>query len=347
MKVERSKIIVTGGCGYIGSHTTVALLENGFDVVIFDDLSNSDAVILERIKKITGETAHFELVDLKDPLAAETAFQKHKDALATMHFAAYKAVGESQQKPLTYYRNNLFGLINTINYQLENNINNLIFSSSATVYGEPDILPISEESEIKRPFSVYGNTKKMAEEILQDITSANDDFSGISLRYFNPIGAHKSGLIGELPSGIPNNLMPFITQTAIGLRPELQVYGNDYDTRDGTALRDYIHVMDLAEAHVKALDYMLSGTQKNNWEAFNLGTGRGQSVLEIIKSFETISGMKLNYRIVDRRRGDVPKLFASSKLAEQKLNWKARRGLDEMIRSSWVWEKKYRGDVSK
>lgn len=342
MSTKKEKIVVTGGCGYIGSHTVVALLENDYDVVVMDDLSNSDKATLERIEQITGKTVQFELIDLKDIQVTKKVFKKHDDAVATIHFAAYKAVGESQQKPLSYYRNNLFGLINTVESQLKNGIKNLIFSSSATVYGLPDTLPINEKNGVKRPLSVYGNTKKMAEEILEDTTVANPDFSAISLRYFNPIGAHDSGLIGELPSGLPNNLMPFITQTAIGLRSELKVFGNDYDTIDGTPIRDYIHVMDLAEAHVKALEHILTKPREKNWETFNLGTGNGYSVLEIINSFENIANMKLNYRVVERREGDVPELYASSSLAEQKLNWKASRGLDEMIRSSWEWEKKLR-----
>ncbi|ASV29700.1 UDP-glucose 4-epimerase GalE [Maribacter cobaltidurans] len=338
----KKKIIVTGGCGYIGSHTVISLLEDGYEVVVFDDFSNSDVKTLDRIKQITGKTVQYEMVDLKDTQKTNKAFNRHGDAIAIIHFAAYKAVGESQKKPLSYYRNNLFGLINIVQNQLENGIENLIFSSSATVYGEPDTLPISEGNEVKRPFSVYGNTKKIAEEILQDTARANPKFSGISLRYFNPIGAHGSGLIGELPSGTPNNLMPFITQTAIGLRPELKVFGNDYETKDGTPIRDYVHVMDLGEAHVKALNYIQSSSKKTNWEAFNLGTGNGYSVLEIINTFEALTKNKLNYRVVERREGDVPELYASFQLAEQTFGWRPKRGLDEMILSSWEWERNFR-----
>lgn len=335
------KIIVTGGCGYIGSHTVVSLLENDFEVVVIDDLSNSNSFILDGIERITGKKAAFEKMDLKDLENTRSMFNDHNDAVAVMHFAASKAVGESVQKPLIYYQNNLVALINTLIGQTENGIKKLIFSSSATVYGKPDSLPITEQNIVKRPFSVYGNTKKVAEEILEDLASAEPTFSAISLRYFNPIGAHESGLIGELPIGVPNNLMPFITQTAMGIRPLLKVFGDDYDTKDGTPIRDYIHVEDLAEAHVKALKYMMTKEHGKNWEIFNLGTGQGYSVMEIIDSFERITGTKLNYEIVDRREGDVPQLYASSELTEQKLKWKAKKGLEEMIRSSWEWEKKY------
>ena len=251
------KVIVTGGCGYIGSHTVVELIENGFDVVVFDNLSNSQAFILDRIQQITGIKPQFEEVDLADEQAADQAYQKHKDADSIIHFAAYKAVGESVQKPMMYYKNNLYALINSIEAQQKYQIHNFIFSSSATVYGEPDVLPITETNEIKRPFSPYGNTKKIAEEILEDVSKSNSDYKVISLRYFNPIGAHESGLIGELPNGIPNNLLPYITQCAAGVLKELQVFGNDYETKDGTAIRDYIHVVDLAKAHVKSLERLL------------------------------------------------------------------------------------------
>ena len=341
------KIIVTGGCGYIGSHTAIELIKNNFQVVIFDDLSNSSQHTINRIESITTVLPLFEHIDLKDANLASQLFLKHKDAFAVIHFAALKAVGESIQKPLDYYQNNLYSLLNTLKAQQENGIQNFIFSSSATVYGNPESLPIAENNQTQRPFSPYGNTKKIAEEILEDFTKTETNFSAISLRYFNPIGAHESGEIGELPTGTPNNLMPFITQTAAGIREKLMVFGNDYDTRDGTPIRDYIHVVDLAKAHVKALDRLIENKQENSLETFNLGTGNGFSVMEVIESFERISGLRLNYEIVDRREGDVPQLFASTDLAYQKLGWKAELGLDEMIDSAWRWEQKYRDTTTK
>jgi UDP-glucose 4-epimerase len=338
----KPKIIVTGGCGYIGSHTVIALIENNYEVVIIDDLSNSSEQIIDRITKITGLKPIFENVDLKDIKSTKQVFGNHRDANAVIHFAAHKAVAESVQEPLKYYQNNLYSLINTLISQKENGINNIIFSSSATVYGNPNILPITEKSETQRPFSPYGNTKKMAEEIIEDVVNVSTDFSAISLRYFNPIGAHPSGLIGELPSGTPNNLMPFITQTAAGVREKLMVYGNDYPTKDGTPIRDYIHVVDLAEAHVIAVNRLIEKKQERQFEIFNLGTGDGYSVLEIIKAFESISGKPLNYEITDRRAGDVPKLYADINLAKEKLGWTAKRGLTEMIGSSWKWEQNIR-----
>lgn len=338
----KNKIIVTGGCGYIGSHTVIELIENGFDVVILDDLSNSTEETTSRVYQITEVKPTFVKVDLKDPLATFKVLEEHKDALAVIHFAAHKAVGESVKKPLKYYRNNLYSFLNTIEAQSENGINNFIFSSSATVYGTPDSLPISEENKTKRPFSPYGNTKKIAEEILDDFTKSNNDFSAISLRYFNPIGAHESGLIGELPNGTPNNLMPYITQTAAGIRDKLMVYGNDYPTKDGTPIRDYIHVVDLAKAHVLAVKRLLKKEQEKSLEFFNLGTGVGYSVLDVINSFESVTNSKLNYEITERREGDVPKLYASTDLAKQKLGWQANKKLNDMISSSWLWETKYR-----
>lgn len=340
----KGKIIVTGGCGYIGSHTVVELIENNYKVIIFDDLSNSTEEVLERIHKITGVLPDFLKVDLKDEQLTKEAFSKHTDALSVIHFAAHKAVGESVNNPIKYYQNNLYSLLNTINAQIENNINSIIFSSSATVYGTPKKLPITEGNETQRPFSAYGNTKKIAEEILEDLIKSNEKFAAISLRYFNPIGAHKSGFIGELPSGIPNNLMPYITQTAAGVREKLMVYGNDYPTKDGTPIRDYIHVVDLAKAHVLAVERLVKNLQEVPFEIFNLGTGNGFSVLDVIHSFETVTNSKLNYEITERRYGDVPELYASTKLAEEKLGWKANESLEQMIRSSWNWEQKLRGE---
>ena len=335
-------ILVTGGCGYIGSHTVIKLIENDFDVIIADDLSNSTIKTIDRIENITKVRPVFINIDFKEKDKVNALFQDFHKIAAVIHFAAHKAVGESVQNPLMYYQNNLTGLINLLVCAQKHHVNNLIFSSSATVYGTPEILPITEKNKTQRPFSPYGNSKKIAEEIIEDLTIASKDFSALSLRYFNPIGAHKSGLIGELPTGIPNNLMPYITQTAIGLREKLMVYGNDYPTKDGTPIRDYIHVEDLADAHVKGLSRLLNKNQETNFEVMNLGTGKGFSVLEVIKTFEKVTQQKLNYEITQRRSGDVPILYADARLAEEKLNWKAEKTLDEMIKSSWIWEQKAR-----
>lgn len=340
------KIIVTGGCGYIGSHTVIELITSGYDVVILDDFSNSSEKTIERIQQITGKAPSFIKVDLKDAEATFKAFSAHKDAKGVIHFAAHKAVGESVEKPIMYYRNNLYSLLNTLDSQSKLGINNLIFSSSATVYGTPKSLPITEENETQRPFSPYGNTKKMAEEILDDFTKSNNSFSAISLRYFNPIGAHQSGKIGELPNGIPNNLMPYITQTAVGIREKLMVYGNDYPTKDGTPIRDYIHVVDLAKAHVIAIKRLLNNEQETPLEHFNLGTGIGYSVLEVINTFNSVTNSKLNYEITKRRDGDVPQLYASTELAQQKLGWTAAKNLEDMISSSWTWEQNLRNETN-
>ena len=340
----KSKIIVTGGCGYIGSHTVIELIENNYEVVILDDLSNSSEKTLNRIQKITGIKPSFINIDLKDTLQTKKVFNTHKDAKAVIHFAAHKAVGESVNNPLKYYENNLYSLLNTLTSQIESSICNFIFSSSATVYGNPKSLPITEKNETQRPFSSYGNTKKIAEEILEDLINSDENFAAISLRYFNPIGAHESGLIGELPSGTPNNLMPYITQTAVGIREKLMVYGNDYPTKDGTPIRDYIHVVDLAKAHVIAVHRLIDKKQETSLETFNLGTGTGYSVLDIINTFETVSNLKLNYEITERRFGDVPQLYASTDLAKEKLGWEATKSLKEMISSSWQWEQKLRAE---
>ena len=319
----KDKIIVTGGCGYIGSHTVITLIHHNYEVVIIDDLSNSSPQILDRIESISGVRPHFEQVDLKSFEATQAVFKTHKDAKAVIHFAAHKAVAESIQNPLMYYQNNLFSLLNVLKAQQENSINHLIFSSSATVYGNPSKMPITEDAPTQRSSSPYGNTKKIAEEILEDFTNSQSEISVISLRYFNPIGAHASGQIGEFPSGIPNNLMPYITQTAAGIREKLMVFGNDYPTKDGTPIRDYIHVVDLAEAHLKALERLLDASATSSLEVFNLGTGNGFSVLEMIKAFEAVSGRPLNYEITDRRPGDVPEMFASTTLAKNVLKWEA------------------------
>lgn len=340
----KQKIIVTGGCGYIGSHTVVELISNQFEVVILDDLSNSSIKTLDRIEKITKIRPTFEEIDLKDSTKTHAVFAKHTDAVAVIHFAAYKAVAESVQHPVMYYINNFFSLLNTLEAQIKAGIYNFIFSSSATVYGHPKTLPITEKNEVQRPFSPYGNTKKIAEEVLADIVKVNQNFSAISLRYFNPIGAHDSGYLGELPNGTPNNLMPYITQTAAGIRKELQVFGDDYETKDGTAVRDYIHVVDLADAHVKAVKRLVQKEQEQALEIFNLGTGNGYTVLEVIKSFEKITEKPLNYKIVGRRAGDVPVLYASTEMAKEKLNWETKRTIDDMIATSWKWEENLKNE---
>lgn len=337
------KIIVTGGTGYIGAHTTVSLIEQGYEVVIIDNLINSNENTLDGIENITGVRPVFYKIDLCGYEATYQVIEQHKDAIAVIHFAALKAVGESVQKPILYYKNNMLSLLNLLEAMQTFEIKNIVFSSSATVYGDADVLPLTEKAERKPAMSTYGNTKKIGEDIIQDVTRADATFNGIALRYFNPIGAHSSAEIGELPSGIPNNLMPFITQTAIGLRKELMVFGDDYNTPDGTAIRDYIHVVDLAEAHVKAVDRLANTQQKSNYEIFNLGTGKGSSVLDVIQSFERTSGKKLPYKIVGRREGDAQEIYASTELANNELGWSAKYSLDDMTASSWKWECKVRG----
>ncbi len=337
------KIAVTGGAGYIGSHTVACLQEQGYEVLIIDNLCNSSKEVLNGIATVTGTAPALYEIDLRDFSRLAQLFQAHSDIAAVIHFAALKAVGESVEQPLRYYENNLYALINLLRCMQQYQVPNLIFSSSATVYGEPDSLPIEEHHPVKPATSPYGNTKKIGEDIIRDVSRANEGFNAISLRYFNPIGAHPSGALGERPQGIPNNLMPYITQTAAGLREELQVFGNDYDTKDGTAVRDYIHVVDLAEAHVKALERLLQNEQDDRFEVFNLGTGNGFTVLEVIHSFEKVNGIKLPYRIVDRRSGDVPQTYAATQKANQALRWKAERGLDDMTASAWQWEQQLRG----
>ncbi len=333
----KKKIAVTGGLGYIGSHTVVALQEAGFDVVIIDDLSNSELFVLDRITQITGVKPDFHQIDLKDSEKVNKFFSQQKiDGL--IHFAAYKAVGESVQKPLSYFRNNIIGLLNVLDAMKENNFDNFIFSSSCTVYGQADKMPIDESAPIKKAESPYAKTKQMGEEILEDFVSAFDK-NVISLRYFNPVGAHPSALIGELPKGVPNNLVPFVTQTAAGIRQELSVFGDDYPTRDGTAIRDYIFVCDLADAHVKALIRLLEKKNTENLEVFNLGTGIGSTVLEVVQTFEKVNKLKLNYKIVDRRAGDITEAFADNTKAEKELGWKPETSLEESMRTAWEWQK--------
>ncbi len=332
------KILVTGGTGYIGSHTVVELQNKGYEVIIVDDLSNSTAEVLGNIAKITGKQPLFEQFDLTDPLKTGAFFRKYKDLKGIIHFAAFKAVGESVDFPLKYYHNNLVSLINILQGMIDNNIPNIVFSSSCTVYGQPDKLPVKEDAPIQKAWSPYGNTKQISEEIIQDTINVSA-IQGILLRYFNPIGAHETAIIGELPLGVPNSLMPYITQTAIGKRPFLRVWGSDYDTPDGTAIRDYLHVTDLARAHVIAVERMLDGKMKQKAEVFNLGTGNGFSVLQVIESFERSTGVRLNYQVMDRRPGDIEKVWADTEYANRELGWKTEKSLDEMTASAWKWEK--------
>ena len=332
------KILVTGGTGYIGSHTVVELQNRGYDVIIVDDLSNSSIEVLDNIAKITGKKLLFEQFDLTDQDKTKGFFRKYNDIKGVIHFAAFKAVGESVNFPLKYYRNNLLSLINILQGMGDNAIPNIVFSSSCTVYGQPAVLPVREDAPVQKAWSPYGATKQISEDIIND-TSRSAGIKGILLRYFNPIGAHESAIIGELPIGEPNCLMPYITQTAIGKRPFLRVWGNDYNTPDGTAIRDYLHITDLAKAHVIAVERMLNGTMKQNVEVFNLGTGNGFSVMQVIESFERSTGVKLNYQIMDRRPGDIEQVWADTGFANKELGWKTEKSLDEMTASAWKWEK--------
>jgi UDP-glucose 4-epimerase len=335
------KILVTGGTGYIGSHTVVELQKKGFEVIIADNLSNSSIDIVDNISRITGIKPLFEKIDLSEQEPTKDLFNRYPGLNSVIHFAAYHAVGESVTMPLKYYRNNLGSLMNLLREMDSHEIRNIVFSSSCTVYGQPDVLPVTETAPIKKPASPYGNTKQIAEEIITDVSKVTD-LKAILLRYFNPTGAHESALIGELPLGVPN-LMPFITQTAIGKRDFLNVWGKDYHTPDGTAIRDYIHVVDLAQAHVIAIERMLEGKNKQKVEVFNLGTGIGYSVLDVIKSFERSTKVKLAYKFMERRPGDVEKVWANTEFANRELGWKAERGLDEMTLSAWNWEKRLAG----
>lgn len=343
------KILVTGGTGYIGSHTTVELMQKGHEVVIVDALFNSRAEAIDAIETITGRRPEFEQFDLTDNTKVDDFFSRHADIKGVIHFAAHKAVGESVEQPLRYYRNNLVSLMNILEAMRRYNVPNIVFSSSCTVYGEPDAdnLPISEKAPIKKAECPYGNTKQIAEEILEDSVNAYKTLNVIALRYFNPVGAHESAQLGELPFGVPNNLMPYITQTGFGIRQCLKVFGDDYDTPDGTPIRDYIHVMDLAKAHVAAVERMANGKMKKQFEVFNVGTGKGYSVLEAIHSFEKALGKPLNYEIVDRRAGDIVKIWADPTFTNNELGWKAERSIDEMTKSAWEWEKAYRAGKTK
>lgn len=338
----KGKILVTGGIGYIGSHTVVELIKQNYEVVIIDNLSNSEEFILNNIEHITGKRPIFYKADLLNVHKLEYIFTVHPDIKGVIHFAASKAVGESVNIPLYYYRNNVVTMLNLLEKMQHFNVTNLVFSSSCTVYGQPDKLPVSEKAPIKPAKSPYGYTKQICENILKDLIKSDNNIKGCSLRYFNPIGAHESGLLGELPKGVPNNLMPFITQTAYKIRDELSVFGNDYDTPDGSCVRDYIHVVDLAKAHIKSLERMINNSNKTAYEIFNIGTGTGYSVLNVIKSFEKNAKLNLNYNIVKRRTGDIEQIWANTMLAATELEWKAEKTLDEMTDSAWKWEKYYR-----
>jgi UDP-glucose 4-epimerase len=332
------KILVTGGTGYIGSHTVVELQQQGYDVLIVDSLYNSSIEVLDNIEKITGKRPFFEQFDLCDAEKTDLLFAGYPDIAAVIHFAAFKSVGESVKEPLKYYRNNLLSTINLLDSMAGHGVKYIAFSSSCTVYGQPDILPVTEQTPLKMAESPYGNTKKIMEDMIRDVTK-NGKVQAISLRYFNPIGAHESALIGEAPSDIPDNLVPYLTQTAMGLRPFLRVFGDDYDTPDGTPIRDYLHVTDLAKAHVVALRRLLDESGRSDYEVFNLGTGTGYSVMDVIRSFERVSGQQLSYQVVERRPGDIVKIWADPSYANEELGWKAERSLDEMMLSAWNWEK--------
>lgn len=333
-----AKILVTGGTGYIGSHTVVELQQAGFDVVVVDNLSNSNIEVLNGIEKITGIRPEFENIDCVDYVNMDRMFEKFAGIDGIIHFAASKAVGESVHKPLLYYRNNLVSLMNLLQLMPIHKVQNIVFSSSCTVYGQPDILPVTEKAPIKPALSPYGNTKQICEEIIHDTIYSDDFYQAAILRYFNPIGAHPSAEIGELPNGIPNNLLPYITQTAMGIRKQLQIFGSDYNTPDGTCIRDYINVVDLAKAHVIAVKRMLDKKSKSKVETFNLGTGKGLSVLELVNTFEKVNGVKVPYRIVDRREGDIEQVWADPSYANKVLGWKAQETVEETLRSTWKWE---------
>lgn len=332
------KVLVTGGMGFIGSHTVVELIASGYEVIIADNLSNAEIFILDRIEMITGKRPVFYQTDMTDRREVSNLFNKVQNIDIVIHFAAYKAVGESYHEPLKYYRNNLLSLVTVLEEMKEAGCPGIVFSSSATVYGNPDQVPVSEDAPIKKALSAYGSTKQMGEDILEK-TAATGSVNVISLRYFNPAGAHASGLIGELPKGVPNNLMPYLTQVAAGLREQLTVFGNDYDTVDGTCIRDYIHVVDLAKAHVQSCNRLISQQQKGTYNVFNIATGNGVSVLELINAFEQYNNVKVNYSIGSRRMGDTPALYADPSKANQQLNWKAVLDLREMVTSAWAWQK--------
>lgn len=337
--MSSKKILVTGGAGYIGSHTVVELVRAGYSPVILDNFSNSEKFIVERVRKITGRKVPVYAGDCTSSSAVAKVFKKEGRFDGVIHFAAWKAVGESVEQPLRYYRNNLGGMLTMMESLEKYHIPHFVFSSSCTVYGKPDKLPVSEKAPLKKSESPYGETKKIAERMLETYVRGNVPVKAISLRYFNPIGAHSSALIGELPIGIPNNLVPFVTQTAAGIRKKLRVFGDDYPTPDGTCIRDYIHVVDLAGAHVQALKYLEKRKERTFYDVFNIGTGRGNSVLEIIKTFEKATGVKVPYEIAPRRDGDIDKIYAAAGKAKKELGWSAKLSLEDSLRSSWAWQK--------
>jgi len=335
-----AKILITGGTGYIGSHTVVEFLNAGYEITIIDSLANSSVEVLDRIKVITGCKPDFYKVDLANQSQTERFFVSHNDFDLVVHFAAFKSVKESVLNPLKYYQNNIFATVNLLRAMAQYKIKNLIFSSSCTVYGQPDKLPVKETSPIKKAESPYGHTKQISEEIIENTLKAYDFMQAISLRYFNPIGAHPSALIGEQPTGTPENLIPYLTQTVAGLREVLYVFGNDYNTPDGTPIRDYIYIMDLANAHLAAAERLLKAQNTKRYEVFNIGVGRGYSVLEIIKLFEKATGEKVPYKITGRRPGDIEKIWADTSLAEKQLGWKAKYSIEYALKTAWEWQKK-------
>lgn len=339
-----ARILVTGGTGYIGSHTVVELMQKGYDVVIVDNLSNSNQAVLDGITAIVGSTPDFVQADCCDQTAMDSLFAQYKDIEGVIHFAASKAVGESVEQPLMYYRNNLMSLVTVLEVMKKHHVKNIVFSSSCTVYGQPDAehLPVDETAPIQKALSPYGNTKQINEEIISDQAHADSSLHATILRYFNPIGAHPSAMIGELPNGVPQNLLPFVTQTAAGLRAELKVFGDDYNTPDGSCIRDYIYVVDLAKAHVKAVERMLAGLPTEQVEVFNLGTGRGLSVLEILRTFIQVTGVNIPYQIVGRREGDIEQVWAKPDKANTVLGWSADTPIEEVLLSAWKWEQKIR-----
>ena len=344
--IMKETILVTGGTGFIGSHTTVELIENGYNVVVVDNLSNSSEESIAGIEKITGVRPAFEKVDCCDLKAMDNVFGKYPDIVGIIHFAASKAVGESVQKPLLYYRNNITSLLNLLELMPKHGVKGIIFSSSCTVYGQPtaENLPVTEKAPMQKALSPYGNTKQVNEEIIQDYIHSGAPVKSIILRYFNPIGSHPSVLIGELPNGVPMNLIPFVTQTAIGIRKELKIFGNDYNTPDGTCIRDYIDIMDLAKAHVKAMERILHTEGTDPVEIFNIGTGKGLSTLQIVEGFEKATGVKLNWKFAPRREGDIEKVWADPKKANEVLGWKAQVPIEDTLRSAWKWQQKLRAD---
>jgi UDP-glucose 4-epimerase len=336
--LKKGTILVTGGTGYIGSHTVVELQNNGYEVIILDNLSNSNIKVLGQITAITGKTPQFIQLDLRDKAALTEFIAAHRNITGVIHFAASKSVGESVKEPLLYYENNICTLVNLLGAFAGREIN-FVFSSSCTVYGQPDVLPVTETAPVKTAESPYGNTKQIGEEILRETAAGSTGLKVIALRYFNPVGAHASALIGELPNGVPQNLVPFVTQTAIGKRELLTVYGDDYDTPDGSCIRDYIHVVDLAKAHVAAIARMEAGKMDSVYETFNIGTGNGNSVLEVLRAFQRVNGVPVNFRIGAPREGDIMKIWGDVDKAATVLNWKAELTLDDMLASAWAWEK--------